>query len=87
MVQEAEPTYPLHSALPDLHVSSHLAMYVKFVLLTIGYSCSGIEITSGFDSQMINAAQFVEEWQDCKCLLVPCCGGCMLIEDRLRGPW
>jgi hypothetical protein len=29
-------------------------------------SCSGIEITSGFDSQMINAAQFVEEWQDCK---------------------
>lgn len=26
----------------------------------------GIEITSGFDSQMINAMQFSERWNDCK---------------------
>ena len=29
-------------------------------------TCIGIEITSGFDSQMINSVQIVKPWQECK---------------------
>lgn len=29
-------------------------------------ACMGIELTSGFDSQMINALQIVPSWVDCK---------------------
>jgi hypothetical protein len=29
-------------------------------------TCMGIELTSGFDSQMINALQIVPSWQACK---------------------
>lgn len=30
-------------------------------------TCMGIELTSGFDSQMINALQIVPSWVTCKC--------------------
>jgi hypothetical protein len=29
-------------------------------------TCIGIEMTSGFDSQMINTVQISEQWQACK---------------------
>jgi hypothetical protein len=29
-------------------------------------TCMGIELTSGFDSQLINALQIVPSWIDCK---------------------
>jgi hypothetical protein len=29
-------------------------------------ACMGIELTSGFDSQMINALQIVPSWKECK---------------------
>jgi hypothetical protein len=29
-------------------------------------TCMGIELTSGFDSQMINALQIVPAWQNCR---------------------
>ncbi len=32
-------------------------------------TCMGVEMTSGFDSQIINAVQLVDPWQECK--LVP----------------
>jgi len=32
-------------------------------------TCMGIELTSGFDSQMINALQLVPTWTACKCCL------------------
>ncbi|ROT41878.1 general substrate transporter [Sodiomyces alkalinus F11] len=37
--------------------------YLYFMLFP---TCMGIELTSGFDSQMINALQMVEHWDDCK---------------------
>jgi hypothetical protein len=32
-------------------------------------TCIGIEMTSGFDSQIINAVQIVDQWQDCMSVL------------------
>ena len=37
--------------------------YLYFMLFP---TCMGIEITSGFDSQMINALQIVPAWQECE---------------------
>jgi len=37
-------------------------MYLFMLPATIG-----IEMTSGFDSQLINAAQIVPAWQECQC--------------------
>lgn len=36
--------------------------YLYFMLFP---TCMGIELTSGFDSQMINALQIVPAWQTC----------------------
>lgn len=37
--------------------------YLYFMLFP---TCMGIEVTSGFDSQMINALQIVPAWQECE---------------------
>ncbi len=37
--------------------------YLYFLLYP---TCMGIEITSGFDSQMINGLQFIDSWNKCK---------------------
>lgn len=29
-------------------------------------TCMGVEMTSGFDSQMINAVQLVDPWKECQ---------------------
>lgn len=42
-----------------------------YLYLMLFPTCMGIELTSGFDSQMINALQIVEPWQICKKLLFP----------------
>lgn len=40
--------------------------YLYFLLFP---TCMGIELTSGFDSQMINALQIVPTWISCELLL------------------
>jgi hypothetical protein len=40
--------------------------YLYFLLCP---TCMGIEITSGFDSQMINGLQFIPSWNKCKVAL------------------
>lgn len=39
---------------------------LRYLYLMLFPTCLGIELTSGFDSQMINALQIVPAWQDCK---------------------
>lgn len=39
--------------------------YLYFMLFP---TCMGIELTSGFDSQMINALQIVPAWNTCEAL-------------------
>jgi hypothetical protein len=36
-----------------------------FLYLMLFPTCMGIELTSGFDSQMINALQIVPKWKEC----------------------
>ena len=38
---------------------------LRWLYLFLFPTCMGIEMTSGFDSQMINAVQIVDEWQSC----------------------
>lgn len=38
-----------------------------YLYLMLFPTCMGIELTSGFDSQMINALQIVPYWKVCKC--------------------
>ena len=42
-----------------------------FLYLMLFPTCMGIELTSGFDSQMINALQIVPYWIKCKLLPPP----------------
>lgn len=55
--------------LTRLVAGDHLSWYQKknlrvlYVLLF--FSCMGIELTSGFDSQLINALQIVPSWKSC----------------------
>jgi hypothetical protein len=37
-----------------------------FLYLMLFPTCMGIELTSGFDSQMINALQIVPSWDKCE---------------------
>jgi hypothetical protein len=39
---------------------------LRMLYLTLFPACMGIELTSGFDSQMINALQIVPSWVTCK---------------------
>lgn len=39
---------------------------LRFLYLMLFPTCMGIELTSGFDSQMINALQIVPSWKTCK---------------------
>lgn len=39
---------------------------LRYLYLMLFPTCMGIELTSGFDSQMINALQIVPSWKDCK---------------------
>lgn len=38
---------------------------LRYLYFLLFLSCMGIELTSGFDSQMINALQIVPAWQTC----------------------
>ena len=40
---------------------------LRLLYLLLLPTCIGIEMTSGFDSQMINAVQISDFWQDCRC--------------------
>lgn len=39
---------------------------LRSLYLLLFPACMGIELTSGFDSQMINALQIVPSWKECK---------------------
>ncbi len=39
---------------------------LRYLYLMLFPTCMGIEMTSVWDSQMINAVQFVDLWQECK---------------------
>ena len=39
---------------------------LRYLYLILFPACMGIELTSGFDSQMINAIQIVPSWVSCK---------------------
>jgi hypothetical protein len=38
---------------------------LRYLYLILFPACMGIELTSGFDSQMINALQIVPSWVEC----------------------
>lgn len=38
---------------------------LRYLYLMLFPTCMGIELTSGFDSQLINALQIVPAWQEC----------------------
>lgn len=42
---------------------------LRHLYLMLFPTCMGIELTSGFDSQMINALQIVPAWQTCRLFL------------------
>lgn len=42
-----------------------------YLYLILFPTCMGIELTSGFDSQMINALQIVPSWKKCKLTVFP----------------
>lgn len=39
---------------------------LRFLYFMLFPTCMGIELTSGFDSQMINALQILKSWNDCE---------------------
>jgi hypothetical protein len=39
---------------------------LRLLYLLLYPTCMGIEITSGFDSQMINGLQFIPRWNKCQ---------------------
>jgi hypothetical protein len=39
---------------------------LRILYLLLYPTCMGIEITSGFDSQMINGLQFIPKWNQCR---------------------
>jgi hypothetical protein len=39
---------------------------LRLLYILLFPACMGIELTSGFDSQLINALQIVPSWKDCK---------------------
>jgi hypothetical protein len=45
---------------------------LRILYLLMYPTCMGIEITSGFDSQMINALQFITPWNQCSSLIRFC---------------
>ena len=44
---------------------------LRLLYLMLFPTCMGIELTSGFDSQMINALQIVPYWKLCKSQSIP----------------
>jgi|SRR5687767_409495 hypothetical protein len=60
---------PLIQTLADQdHVRWYSKPNLRYLYLMLFPTCMGIELTSGFDSQMINALQIVPAWQTCKSL-------------------
>ena len=52
---------------------------LRFLYFMLFPTCMGIELTSGFDSQMINALQILKPWDDCKFLPRPGPGGVVVV--------
>jgi hypothetical protein len=46
---------------------------LRLLYLLLLPTCIGIEMTSGFDSQMINTVQISDYWQDCNSTHTMCC--------------
>lgn len=44
---------------------------LRYLYLMLFPTCMGIELTSGFDSQLINALQMVDYWRECMINTIP----------------
>lgn len=44
---------------------------LRYLYLMLFPACMGVEATSGFDSQLINALQIVPSWGECETLCLP----------------
>ena len=65
MVQEAKFAALVLLLVPGLHVSDETILPCHWY--DTDNRTRGIEMTSGWDSQMINSVQIVDPWQECKC--------------------
>lgn len=43
---------------------------LRFMYIWLFTCCMGVEITSGFDSQLINTLQMEDRWHECKLITV-----------------
>ncbi len=50
------------------HVRWYKKPNLRYLYFLLFPTCMGIELTSGFDSQMINALQIVPSWISCELL-------------------
>jgi hypothetical protein len=60
---------------------------LRFLYLMLFPTCMGIELTSGFDSQLINALQIVPSWIECTFIYLSCGNSPLLMAvsiSRLR---
>lgn len=63
------------------HVSWIRKKNLRTLYLLLFPACMGIELTSGFDSQLINALQIVPSWIHCTyTLIAPLCHGPLHLE-------
>lgn len=55
----------------------HKKPNLRLMYVWLFICCMGVEITSGFDSQLINTLQYSETFNSCMCSL-PRCAPCLL---------
>ena len=69
-VKPRQATGGADPVITNLVAGDHIPWYQKRNLRTLYIllfpTCMGIELTSGFDSQLINALQIVPSWVECK---------------------
>jgi hypothetical protein len=68
LIQEGRATDPVLTRIVDEDkVRWWKKSNLRLLYLLLYPTCMGIEITSGFDSQMINGLQLVTAWNKCQC--------------------
>lgn len=64
---EADPV--LTRLINEDTVAWHRKASLRLLYFLLYPTCMGIEMTSGFDSQMINGLQFIPSWNKCESLV------------------
>lgn len=66
LTSHAEGADPvLTRAVEEDKVPWHKKPNLRYLYFFLFPACMGIEMTSGWDSQMINSVQIVDPWQEC----------------------